>query len=264
MLSQAQIQQYDHEGWLFLPSVFGEDEAAMMLHEAQQIYAMDRQEVSREGRQDRAHRVRGAHLQRDLSPPRPASAADRADRAGPARQALHPSVQAQRQGRVRRRPVAVASGLRHLAPRRRHARGAGDEYRRVPRPGHRVQRAADVHPAEPQEGRARGGPRHQHHQLPAMDPRPCRGEEARRSVRPGGAEGAGGLSPDVHGCWRTPRPATSAPTTGRSATSPIAVENHITRFKRPEWIAHRDFTPIEALADGCLAELLAPHDRAAE
>ena len=48
MLSQAQVQQYDHEGWLFLPAVFGEDEAATMLHEAQQIYAMDRQEVFRE------------------------------------------------------------------------------------------------------------------------------------------------------------------------------------------------------------------------
>jgi len=30
------------------------------------------------------------------------------------------------------------------------------------------------------------------------------------------------------------------------------VDNHIRRFKRPEWIAHRDFTPIECLADDCL------------
>jgi ectoine hydroxylase len=33
-----------------------------------------------------------------------------------------------------------------------------------------------------------------------------------------------------------------------------AVSNHIRRFKRPEWIAHRDFTPIEALADNCLTD----------
>ncbi|HEX7006055.1 MAG TPA: phytanoyl-CoA dioxygenase family protein [Alphaproteobacteria bacterium] len=39
------------------------------------------------------------------------------------------------------------------------------------------------------------------------------------------------------------------------------VENHIRRFKRPEWIAHRDFTPIEPLGDDCLLELAA---RAAE
>ena len=30
------------------------------------------------------------------------------------------------------------------------------------------------------------------------------------------------------------------------------VDNHIRRFKRPEWIAHRDFAPIECLADDCL------------
>ena len=33
------------------------------------------------------------------------------------------------------------------------------------------------------------------------------------------------------------------------------VDNHIRRFKRPEWIAHRDFTPIECLADDCLLEM---------
>ena len=33
------------------------------------------------------------------------------------------------------------------------------------------------------------------------------------------------------------------------------VENHIRRFKRAAWIAHRDFAPIEPLADDCLAEL---------
>ena len=31
-----------------------------------------------------------------------------------------------------------------------------------------------------------------------------------------------------------------------------AVDNHIRRFKRPEFIAHRDFTPIEVLPDDCL------------
>jgi ectoine hydroxylase len=30
------------------------------------------------------------------------------------------------------------------------------------------------------------------------------------------------------------------------------VDNAIRRFKRPEYIAHRDFTPIEALPDDCL------------
>jgi ectoine hydroxylase len=33
-----------------------------------------------------------------------------------------------------------------------------------------------------------------------------------------------------------------------------AVSNHIRRFKRPEFIAHRDFTPISCLPDDCLTQ----------
>lgn len=44
------------------------------------------------------------------------------------------------------------------------------------------------------------------------------------------------------------------------------VQNHIRRFKREEWIAHRDFTPITPLDDGCLDALVAARrtDTAAE
>ncbi|WP_299396333.1 phytanoyl-CoA dioxygenase family protein [Pelagibius sp.] len=35
------------------------------------------------------------------------------------------------------------------------------------------------------------------------------------------------------------------------------VDNHIRQFKRPEWVAHRDFAPIAPLADDCLSELAA-------
>ena len=40
------------------------------------------------------------------------------------------------------------------------------------------------------------------------------------------------------------------------------VDNHIRRFKRPAWIAHRDFAAIEPLADECLAELAVTSDAA--
>ncbi len=40
------------------------------------------------------------------------------------------------------------------------------------------------------------------------------------------------------------------------------VDNHIRQFKRPEWIAHRDFTPITCLPDDCLGELLRPNQAA--
>ena len=35
------------------------------------------------------------------------------------------------------------------------------------------------------------------------------------------------------------------------------VNNHIRQFKRPEWVAHRDFAPIIPLADNCLSDLAA-------
>jgi ectoine hydroxylase len=34
-----------------------------------------------------------------------------------------------------------------------------------------------------------------------------------------------------------------------------AVSNHITKFNRPEWIAHRDFSPITPLDDDTLRQL---------
>ncbi len=40
------------------------------------------------------------------------------------------------------------------------------------------------------------------------------------------------------------------------------VSNHIRQFKRAEWIAHRDFTPIESLPDDCLSELAAARQAA--
>lgn len=43
-----------------------------------------------------------------------------------------------------------------------------------------------------------------------------------------------------------------------------AVSNHITKFTRPEWIAHRDFTPIEPVSDDALAEHARSHRIAAE
>ena len=42
------------------------------------------------------------------------------------------------------------------------------------------------------------------------------------------------------------------------------VNNHIRRFKRAEWIAHRDFTPIEPLDDDCLLDFAKSSKAAAE
>ena len=108
-------------------------------------------------REDRraAHRVRRAHLQRGVPHPGAASAPARAAPAVFRRGGLRPPVQAQRQGGIRGRRLAMAPGLRHLGARRRHAGGARDEHRGVPRRGDADQRPAAAHSRQPRAGRAR-------------------------------------------------------------------------------------------------------------
>ena len=43
-----------------------------------------------------------------------------------------------------------------------------------------------------------------------------------------------------------------------------AVSNHITKFTRPDFIAHRDFTPIEAVGDDALVDFARTRRVAAE
>jgi ectoine hydroxylase len=43
-----------------------------------------------------------------------------------------------------------------------------------------------------------------------------------------------------------------------------AVSNHITKFTRPEFVAHRDFTPIRACKDGALLDYAQQYNVAAE
>ncbi|MEC8699486.1 MAG: phytanoyl-CoA dioxygenase family protein, partial [Pseudomonadota bacterium] len=47
-LDDAQLKQFDGEGWLFFEDVFNADEVALLNREARRIFAMDRQEVFRE------------------------------------------------------------------------------------------------------------------------------------------------------------------------------------------------------------------------
>lgn len=47
-LSQAQLDEFDREGYLFLPGVFSAEEVAILHRETPGIFAQDRQEVTRE------------------------------------------------------------------------------------------------------------------------------------------------------------------------------------------------------------------------
>ena len=47
-LMQAELKQFDEEGYLFFPSKFSTEEAELLKQAADEVYAMDRQEVWRE------------------------------------------------------------------------------------------------------------------------------------------------------------------------------------------------------------------------
>jgi hypothetical protein len=96
-----------------------------------------------------AHRLCRAQVQQGFRGDVAASPAGRAADAVVRRERLRASVQAQRQGRLRGRRLAVAPGLRHLGARRRHAGAARDEHRDLSRRGVADQRRAHDHPKEP-------------------------------------------------------------------------------------------------------------------
>ena len=47
-LTEKQLQEFDHSGYLFLPGLFTGEEAAVLKREANAVYATDRKEVWRE------------------------------------------------------------------------------------------------------------------------------------------------------------------------------------------------------------------------
>ena len=155
-LTQQQIDDFNREGWLFLPELFsprgsgpaGARGGGHLRHQAPGG-------VAREERRA-AHRLCRASLQRGVRPARRASAHDRSGRADLRREGLHAPVQDQRQIGLHRRRLAVAPGLRHLEARRRHAGAARDEHRDLPRRGDADQRPPDAGAAEPARRRPQG------------------------------------------------------------------------------------------------------------
>jgi len=81
-------------------------------------------------------------------------------------------------------------------------------------------------------------------------------ETIARLVQRGGIvapKGPAGSMILFHGCLVHASSANLSPWNRVSVyLSLCAVSNHIRRFKRPGYIAHRDFTPIECLPDDCL------------
>src|ERR1700684_570953 len=94
-LTQQQVDDFNREGWLFLPELYSPEEVNLLAHEAEGIYDTDRPEVWRE--KSGAPRLCRASLQRGVRSARRASAHDRSGGADLRREGIYASVQDQRQ-----------------------------------------------------------------------------------------------------------------------------------------------------------------------
>jgi ectoine hydroxylase len=255
-LSEVQLREFDEQGYLFLPNRFSSDEVAVLRRAADEVYAMNRQEVWRESNgaartafaahtYNEAFRRLGVHprliepVMQILGGPvymhqykvNAKAAFDgevwqwhqdygtwQRDDDMPEPRAMNIAVFID--------PVTAANGPLLFIPKS-HKKGvqkAGHDLATTSYPLWTLDRATVTRLAE------EGG-----------------------LVAPTGPPGCMLL---FHGNLVHASPPNISPW-GRIIVylSLCHVENHIRRFNRPEWIAHRDFTPIEALDDDCLRVL---------
>ena len=213
-LTPEEMERFDEQGYLFFPSRFSADEAAVLRAAADEVYALDRDEVWRES-SGVARTAFAAHTYNEAF-----------RRLGRHPRLVEPVMQLV-DGPVYMHQYKVNANGPLLFLPGSHRQGvfeAGHDLETTSYPLWTLDRATVTRLAE------RGG---------------C--------VAPTGPPGSIIVfaSTLVHAS-----PPNISPF-GRSIVylSLCHVDNHIRRFKRAAWIAHRDFTPIEPLADDCLAEL---------
>ena len=255
-LLKRQIDRYESEGYLFLPEVFSRHEAALLKREAERVYALDREEVWRES-SGTARTAFAAHTYNE----------------GFRRLGRHP--------RLIEPVMQILGGPVYMHQYKVNAKAAFDgevwqwhqdygTWRRddeMPEP--RAMNIAvfldDVTaangpllfiPASHKQGVLAAGHDLETTSYPlwTLDRETVtRLAERGGCVAPTGPAGSVLLFSSllVHAS-----PPNISPF-GRTIVylSLCHVDNHIRRFKRAEWIAHRDFTPIEPLADDCLTEM---------
>lgn len=263
-LNDADLKRFDEDGFLFLPGLFSEAEAQMLMDEARAIYAQDREEVWRES-SGVARTAFAAHTYSD--PYR--------------RLGAHPRLI---------EPIEQLLGEKlYMHQFKINAKAAFDgevwqwhqDYGTWQRddgmPEPRAMNIAlfleDVTPANgpllfiPKSHKA--GVLEAGHDLETTSyPLWTLDREAvSRLAAEGGVEAPVGKKGSVvmfHGNLVHASPPNISPLNRTIVyLSLCAVSNHITQFKRKEWIAHRDFTPIEMLADDCLQELVDQRDAVA-
>ena len=256
-LSDAQREEFDREGYLFWPGRFSRDEAALLNDEAHKVYALQRDEVWRE-------------------------------KSGVARTAFAAHTYNEAHGRLGRHPRLIEPVEQVLGERlymhqyKINAKAAFDGDVWQWHQDYGTWKADDDMP-EPRamniavfldDVTAANGPLlfiPRSHKFGALDA----GHDLATTSYPlwtldratvtrlaqvGGCvapTGPAGSMLMFHSCLVHASPPNISPFDRTIVyLSLCAVSNHIRRFKRKEWIAHRDFTPITALTDDCLDDLV--------
>ena len=257
ILNDDQLQQFDTEGWLFFENVFDAEEIALLNGEAHRIFAMDRAEVFRESDGKTARTAFAAQNYND--------AFHRLGRhprlVGPVRQLLG--------GDVYMHQFKLNAKAAFNGDVWQWHQDFGTWHRDDEMPEPRAMNIAlfleDVTefngalmfiPKSHKSGVIEAG-----HDLDTTsyplwtidDDTIARLVEEGGIIAPKGKAGSVIMfhSNLVHGS-----PSNMSPFDRTIVYLSLChVDNHIRRFKRAEWIAHRDFTPIECLPDDCLRTL---------
>ena len=259
-LTDAQLAAFDRDGYLYLESVFTPAEAAMLSAEAQTVYAMDREEVWRES-SGAPRTAFAAHLYNDAfrrlgAHPRLVEPVMQLLGEGVYMHQFKVNAKAAFDGEVWQwhqdygtwqrddgmpepramniavflDPVTVANGPLMFIPKS-HKTG-------VLSAGHDLETTS--------------------YPLWTLDR-----ETVTRLAEEGGIVAPTGPAGSVlmfHGNLVHASPPNISPWNRTIVyLSLCAVSNHITKFTRKEWIAHRDFAPIDPLDDDCLGALAASH-----
>lgn len=263
-LNDDQLRQFEDEGYLFLPECFSRDEAAVLLTEAQAIYATQREEVWRE----ESGVARTAFAAHTYSEP--------FRRLGAHPRLIEPVMQILCEEVYMHQFKVNAKAAFDGAVWQWHqdyGTWARDDKMPEPRAMNIAVFLEDVTAANgpllfiPRSHKA--GVFEAGHDLETtsyplwtLDR-----ETVTRLANEGGIAAPMGPAGSVllfHGNLVHASPPNISPFNRTIVyLSLCAVSNHIRQFKRPEWIAHRDFTPIEALSDDCLQELVLSNTHAA-
>ena len=256
-LSDEQVEQFDTEGWVFLPELFDPAEIALLNREAHRIFAMDREEVFRE---------------KDGTTARTAFATQNYNEAF-RRLGRHP--------RLLDPVTQLLDGSVYMHQFKINAKAAfnGDVWQwhqdygtwsrddMMPEP--RAMNIAlfleDVTefngalmfiPRSHKAGVLQAGHDVQTTSYPLWT---IDEESITRLVDEGGMvspKGKAGSAMLFHSNLVHASPANISPWDRTIVYLSLChVDNHIRQFKRPEWMAHRDFAPLEALDDDCLTTM---------